>query len=81
MLQFSRSCILARQANIVLGRSREIHMPSSDVLEMYLQEKYQCQRKYNGCKHQHPSGNHESFLSHNACALIAVGLREKEVNQ
>jgi hypothetical protein len=48
---------------------------------MYLQEKYQCQGKYYGYKHQHPSGKHESFLSHIACLLVAVGYREKETNQ
>ena len=56
-------------------------MPTSDVLQMYLQEKYQCQGKYNGYKHQHPSGKNESFLSHNTCGIVAVGYRKKETNQ
>ena len=56
-------------------------MPTSDVLKIYLQEKHQCQGEYNGYRHQHPSGKHESFLSHNACSLVAAGFLEKETNQ
>jgi hypothetical protein len=53
-------------------------MSTSDVLQIYLQEKYQCQGKYNGHKHQRPSGKYESSLSHNTCALVAGGFREKK---
>ena len=58
-----------------------LNMPTTDVLQMYLQEEYQCQGKYKGYKHQHPSGKHKSILCHNACALVVGGFREKETNQ
>jgi hypothetical protein len=48
---------------------------------MYLQEKHQYQGKYNGYKHQHPSGKHERLLSHNACDPAAVGFRKKVTKQ
>lgn len=56
-------------------------MPATGVLQMYLQEEYQCKGKYKGYKHQHPFGKHKSILCHNACALVVGGFREKETNQ
>ena len=46
-------------------------MPTSDVLQMYLQENYQCQGKYKGYKHQYPFGKHKSYLSHEYSAPMA----------